>query len=318
MRLALFSLAALALLWVGAVFWAGQRAARAEALHPPEGQFVEVDGRLVHYTVKGAGPDLVLLHGAFGSQADFTFDLVDRLAQDYRVTAFDRPGAGYSAALHGGHFSSRGASPVEQARHLAKAASALGVTRPIVLGHSFGGAVALAWALEEDAAAVVSVAGVALPWPDGLDWIYRINGSALGGLLVAPVLSALVPDARIRAGVEGAFPPNTMPVGYADHIGTYMAVRLTALRATTRQVRGLWAHIVRQSARYDKLGLPIELLHGDADISVPLTIHSGPLSERVPSAHLTVLEGAGHMPHHADPKAVVAGVHRAAQRAGLR
>ena len=66
------------------------------------------------------------------------------------------------------------------------------------------------------------------------------------------------------------------------------------------------------------LALPIELVHGDADTIVPLTIHSLPLSQRLPNAQLIVLPGVGHMPHHTHPEVVLAAIDRAAARAGLR
>jgi pimeloyl-ACP methyl ester carboxylesterase len=62
------------------------------------------------------------------------------------------------------------------------------------------------------------------------------------------------------------------------------------------------------------LTLPVELIHGTADTSVPITIHSLPLSRLLPHAHLTVVEGAGHMPHHAHPQLVVDAIARAALR----
>ncbi|MGL6211497.1 MAG: alpha/beta fold hydrolase, partial [Paracoccaceae bacterium] len=64
------------------------RETKAEAAHPAVGQFVTVDGLRVHYATKGAGPDLILLHGASGNLRDWTFGLMDRLASDFRVTAF--------------------------------------------------------------------------------------------------------------------------------------------------------------------------------------------------------------------------------------
>jgi pimeloyl-ACP methyl ester carboxylesterase len=42
------------------------------------------------------------------------------------------------------------------------------------------------------------------------------------------------------------------------------------------------------------------------------------LAQQIPDAVLTRLEGIGHMPHHSDPEAVVAAIHRAAARARLR
>jgi pimeloyl-ACP methyl ester carboxylesterase len=83
-------------------------------------------------------------------------------------------------------------------------------------------------------------------------------------------------------------------------------------------VNTLRPHIVRMAERYPALDLPVEIVHGTEDEIVPLAIHSAPLAERVPGANLVILEGVGHMPHHADPEAVVAAIDRAAARAGLR
>ena len=323
-RLAAASLLVLAALTAGTILTdrlASAREARAEAAYPPQGQFIEVGGRRLHAVVTGSGPDLVLIHGANGSARDFSFDLIDRLATRYRVIAFDRPGLGWSDRARPGYaaaFADGAESPQEQAALLAVAAQKLGANRPLVLGHSFGGIVALAWALDHDPAALIMLGGVANPWPGRLDWIYRVNGTPVGGGVVAPLIAAYAPKARIRRAVEGVFAPQRPPAGYADHLGVDMFVRRSAFRANARQVNLLRPHVVRMSERYDTLDLPIELVQGGEDVTVPLAIHAGPLADRVQSARLTVLPGVGHMPHHADPKAVIDAVDRAAERAGLR
>lgn len=315
-RLVILSLLGLALIVAVAYAVAYLRAAREEAGHPPEGSFVEIDGHRVHYVEAGEGPPLVLIHGAFGSLRDFTFDLLPRLSERYRVIAFDRPGLGYSEAIHDSPFASRAASPTEQARILSEAAATLGVERPIVLGHSFGGIVAMAWGLDHDPAAVVMVAGVALPWPGSLGWLYQVNGTVLGGGLVAPVLTAAVPGSRVLEGVRSTFDPAPMPEGYADHIGPYMPIRLSAFRANARQVNWLRPYVVQMERRYPDLTLPIEIIHGSDDETVPISVHSGPLAERIDTVNLTIIEGAGHMPHHSHTDEVIAAIDRAAQRAG--
>jgi pimeloyl-ACP methyl ester carboxylesterase len=300
---------------------AAARAAAEEAAHPPSGQFVEVGGTRVHAWVTGSGPDVVLIHGAFGSLRDFTFDLTDRLSDRYRVIALDRPGLGYTGRTGRAHaraFARTAESPAEQAALLAAAARALGADRPIVVGHSMGGIVAMAWALDHDPAAVVMLAGVALPWPGDLGWLYQVNGTLLGGGLVAPLISAWAPRSRLTDAIRATFAPQPMPEAYADHIGTYMPLRLPAFRANARQVNTLRPHVVGMERRYPGLILPIEILHGDADTTVPISVHSAPLSRIIPSANLTILPGIGHMPHHADPDATVAAIDRAARRAGLR
>jgi pimeloyl-ACP methyl ester carboxylesterase len=69
---------------------------------------------------------------------------------------------------------------------------------------------------------------------------------------------------------------------------------------------------------YPQLPMPIEIVHGTADRTVGLHIHAEPLARDAPHAVLTRLPGVGHMPHHAAQDAVIAAIHRAAERAGLR
>ncbi len=290
--------------------------------HPPEGAFVEVEGRRVHYVQAGEGPDLILLHGASGNTRDMTFGLLPRLRDRYRVTVFDRPGLGYTDRLHAGMdsvFGREGESPAEQADLLRAAAKALGVERPIVLGHSLGGAVALAWALgdPDGTAAVVDVAGVAMPWPGSLDLLYRINGSTFGGAWLPPLIVAYAPDRAIDAGLRAIFEPDPVPPGYREWFAVGLTLRRASIRANARQVNGLRAHVVEMSRHYAGLRMPLEIVHGEADIIVPPTIHSVPLSRIVPGAHLVMLPGIGHMPHHSAADAVVEAVDRARARAGL-
>lgn len=302
-----------------ATHWrAGAREAAAQAAWPATGETLDIGGVRVHAHVSGSGPDLVLIHGAGGSLRDFTFDLVGRLDDRYRVIAFDRPGHGWTDAAdtNGQPFD----SPQAQAALLQAAARQLGADTPIVLGHSFGGSVAMAWAVTQPdtLAAVVVLAGATMPWPGTLNASYRINANPLGSALLVPAITAWAPLPYAERVLTGIFAPQPVPDGYAAHFGLPMAMRRDILRANARQVFGLRPHVVALSERYPLLSLPVELVHGTADSIVPLAIHSGPLAALVPDAHLTALDGVGHMPHHSEPDAAVAAIDRAALRAGLR
>ncbi|WP_417208923.1 alpha/beta fold hydrolase [Antarctobacter sp.] len=307
----------------GGVFvqWrAGIREAAALDRWPAVGAFVEVDGVPIHYVQRGSGPDVVLLHGASGNLRDFTFDLVDKLAQDYRVTVFDRPGLGYSGRreMYRGAFNTKAETPQDQAALLAAAAAQLGVHRPVVVGHSFGGAVAMAWGLDHDAAALVTLGGAIMPWPGDLDFQYRLLGHAFGGALVAPLVTAFLDPMGTRDAVAGIFAPQDMPDGYLAHVGPGLSLQRPVIRANGRQVYHLRPALTDMSARYPTLDLPVELLHGTADKTVGFDIHAVAAAKLLPDVQLTALPDVGHMPQHARPGAVIEAIHRAATRAGLR
>lgn len=294
---------------------ASERERQAEAAYPPTGQVLDVAGRRVHAHVQGSGPDLVLIHGASGNTRDFTFALVDRLAQDYRVIAFDRPGLGWTEDL-----GEDGISPFAQAELLQAAADQLGVRRPIVMGHSYGGSVAMAWGLTDtpDVAALVILSGATMPWPGGLGPYYAVTGTRLGGATVVPAITAFVAPARAEQVVDGIFAPHPAPPGYADYVGVGLSLRRHSLRANGRQVWGLKPFVTQMAEAYPRLGLPVEIVHGTADTTVPADIHAIPLSNLLPDAQLTLLPDVAHMPHHTHPDDVIAAIHRAAARAGLR
>lgn len=300
----------------GLVHWRAARAeARAETRHPPLGRFVTVDGVRVHAQVTGSGPDLVLIHGSSGNLRDMTFRLAPALAERYRVIAFDRPGLGYSDTPDPG-----GASIVQQAALLSRAAAELGAARPIVLGHSYGGAVALAWAAHfpDRLSALVPVSAPSIPWDSAPSLFYRVTAAPLGAALLVPVLTAFVTRGRVERALAATFDPQPVPEGYAAHFGPGLTLRRAALRANARQRANLRAEIAALEPRYGRIAVPTEIVHGDADTTVGLAIHSEKLVRRIPGARLTRLAGIGHMPQHWAVPDLVAAVDRAARRAGLR
>lgn len=294
---------------------ASAREAAFEAQYPPTGRLLQVNGVTVHAHVEGSGPDLVLLHGASGNSRDFTFDLVGRLSDRYRVIAFDRPGMGWTDPIGAGTD-----DPRAQADLLRAAADQLDVRDPLVLGHSYGGAVAMAWALGDPVgtSALVLLAGATHPWPGELGGWYPFINSRVGQRAAVPLITAFVPEERAEGIIAGIFQPQLPPQGYVDHIGAGLSARRDSLRANAQQVGNLKPYLAAMARHYPNLTMPIELLHGDRDTTVYLDVHARRMARDVASAHLVVMPGMGHMPHHGDPQAVVDAIDRAAARAGLR
>jgi pimeloyl-ACP methyl ester carboxylesterase len=290
-----------------------------ETANPPIGNFITVGGARVHYKTSGAGPDIVLIHGASGHLREWEFGLRAALQTRYRVTAFDRPGHGYSDAI------ANGAQAGVQAAHLRAAADMLGINAPIVLGHSYGGSVALAWALlgaraqmpQNPPRALVLLAAPSLPWPGRLDMWYRTADSRFGRAIAVPLVAGLMPEIYIAKVLDVIFAPQTPPPAYRAQFGAALALRRASLTANTAQINQLLPEITAQAAQYARLDMPVQLVHGDADTIVPLHIHSQPLSALLPRAQLTVLHGVGHMPHHDHLPEVLAAIDRAAAQSGI-
>jgi pimeloyl-ACP methyl ester carboxylesterase len=99
---------------------------------------VEVNGTRLYYQQSGDGPDVVLVHAVTSNQAVWVFTgLVDALAADYRVTSYDLRGHGFSARPPSDYTSAAMADDF-RALH-----AALGLKPAYLVGHSFGGVVAM-------------------------------------------------------------------------------------------------------------------------------------------------------------------------------
>src|SRR5579883_3551018 len=215
--------------WIAAAMLGGIAVAarvaawRAERRWPPKGRFVTVDGVRLHYVERGAGRALVMLHGMGSLLQDFTSSVVDALAHDYRVVVFDRPGYGYSTRPR-----RRAWTPQDQARLIHMAATRLGLERPIVLGHSWGALVALAYALAYpyQTAAIVLLGGYLFPLPRrDLAMMGILRVPLLAPLLratLAPAIARLVMPRLLRSVI---FAPNPIPIRFRQEFPLELTYR---------------------------------------------------------------------------------------------
>jgi pimeloyl-ACP methyl ester carboxylesterase len=286
--------------------------------HPPEGRLEEasaegrtpVRGRL-HIVdkparIQTAVADVVLLHGAFASLGDQLLAVSEVLCVRYRVVAIDRPGQGWSDRPG----RARDASPARQAALIVAALRAHGLTRAVVVGHSFGAAVAAALAIENPGftQGIVFVAPATHPWPGGVAWHYRLPALPVLGTIFAGLLAPVLGSLMLRPGIEAVFRPQAPPNGYARKAGAALAITPSRLRANGQDVAMLKRHVTTLSRRYAEIEAPCVIITGDADDTVSPGIHAQGLARDIEGAKLVVLEGVGHMPHHARPEAILAAV----------
>jgi pimeloyl-ACP methyl ester carboxylesterase len=268
---------------------------RVERDFPPAGQFVEADGLRLHYVDEGGGAPLVLLHGASTSLLDFAAGLAPPLADRHRVLAFDRPGHGYSERPPG-----EWPNPAVQARYLHSALAALGVRKPLLVGHSWSGSLVLAYLLRypDETAGGVLLAGVSHPWKRAVAWTNAIAGVPVLGRVFAHTLVFPAGQLLIEGGVAEVFHPELPPPGYLQRTGVELVLRPDDYYFNAQDVRLLSEYLEAQSQEYHRLRQPLLVIHGTRDDIVPAWNHTDRLLKVVPEIEVIRLAGAGHGLHH--------------------
>ena len=301
-------------LWAGAAVlgaaltatWVERRSRRAERLQPPAGQLLEVDGVHLHVVERGEGPPVVLVHGNMVSQRDFEASgLMERLARNHRVIAFDRPGFGHSSRPR-----DRLWTPTAQAELLHAALAQLGIEQAVVVGHSMGAMVALALALDhpEDVRRLVLLGG------------YYYPTARVDALLTAPVALPLLGDVMrytvtavsarllLKGLVRAMFAPRDVPSDFMATLSREMMVRPIQLRANAEDAAFMIPQAKASAARHQELRMPVAILAGAQDKVIDVEANAERLHREIGGSTLVIVAGAGHMVHHAAPDEVVAAI----------
>jgi pimeloyl-ACP methyl ester carboxylesterase len=287
-----------------------------ERTHPPSGRFVDVDGGRMHVVELGRSdaPAVVLLHGASANLGDMRLALGDRLAASYRVILIDRPGHGWSDRPNG----TADASPARQAKLIHQALERIGVIRPILVAHSWSGALAATYALDYpgDIGGLVLLAPVTHPWPKSAAWYNSVIVALLAenargaatpviGPILAHTLAVPIGTLLIGFGVESVFAPQTPPPDYLAQTGGALMLRPSVFISNAQDLKAIEGFVENQSPRYGSIKTPTVVVTGDADAALAHEIHARAMATAVPRAKLIVLPGVGHMVHFAAPERIV-------------
>ena len=276
----------------GLALYSASTARRIERALPPSGEFVDVDGARLHYVERGSGPPIVMIHGLAGQSGHFTHSIVDLLADEFRVIVVDRPGAGHSTRRR-----REPANVRAQARVIADFIAALGLDRPFVVGHSLGGAIALALALDHPHAvrglaliAPFTRAGKEVPAPfRGL-----VIRSPLVREIVARTIAVPLSIRRGRRAVAAAFAPDVPPRDFAIAARGLLSLRPNAFRTASEDLMASGRDMRDLLARYSTLTIPVAVLFGTGDTVLDHHHNGVRLREEIPHVDVTLIEG-GHM-----------------------
>lgn len=260
-----------------------------------------INGIQMHYQVKGEGPDVVLVHGITSCLAQWYVEIIPALAKNYRVTVYDLRGHGLSESTEHGY------SSLDMSTDLLALLDHLNIERPILVGHSFGGAIALHLALRRpDRVRAVSVLDTGLACLRYLrivrDWEgWKTHGDQLAhfGITLASFLEAdskqdvtdfikLSLSVPLQAGFRRGQSPLTPRL--------QRLLESTRIGYEFREVCGL------TEATLGEIQTPVLALYGGTS---PYEKMAQRLNDLLPRCRYEVQEGAGHFYAIEEPEVVV-------------
>jgi pimeloyl-ACP methyl ester carboxylesterase len=232
---------------------------------------MRINGLETYYAVQGQGAPVVLLHG-WGTSSQSLTPLCGALATSFHVLAVDLPGFGWSQPPP----SAWGAQ--EYAGHILRLMREVGIDRAALVGHSFGGRVAIALAAAEPprVSRLVLVASAGIRPHRGAGYYLRVATAKLVKRFFSlPGWGAT--GQRIIAKVSGR-------VGSRDYraAGT---MRPTLVKLVNEDLTPILPAIQA----------PTLILWGDCDQEVPRSAMEN-MATKIPQSRLVVFSGAGHFP----------------------
>lgn len=275
----------------------------------PTGSFVQVGKLRLHYFERaGGGTPIVLIHGLPGTAQDF--EDVTPLLSGQRTIAIDRPGFGYSS---GGYVQFD-----RQLEAIHEMLARLHVSRPVIVGHSYGGTIALGYAerYPSDVRGLVLVdAAAAGTHPGGFERVQarfvRFLQTPVIRQIADVTFSQLLRRVSVEQGDKEAFAPQ--PVA-AAHKRRLLEITMTSgnLKAWAGEVLSAGKSVEEVDRGLAKMKVPAIVVQGEGDRLVKPR-YGRRLAALLPHAHLEMVSG-GHMAPYTHAPVVAEAARRLAAR----
>ncbi|GIT91368.1 magnesium chelatase [Jannaschia pagri] len=252
-----------------------------------QSQIIEARPHRWHVQQLGAGPDLVLLHGA-GASTHSWRALAPLLADGYRITMLDLPGHGFTRS---DNRSRAGLDPM--AEDVARLLHALAISPAAYLGHSAGATVALRLALDgARPTPVLSINGAFQMFEGIAGFLFPLMAKALAfNPLTVPLFTAGSSLPRTRRMLAGT--GSTIEDAGLRQYHALISDREHVAGALAMMANWSLDRLIRDAPGLDA---PALLVVGANDRTVPTRV-SRDMADRLQQATLTELPGVGHLLH---------------------
>lgn len=297
-----------------AIGYTTYKARKFEQTFPNIGELTDIGGykmNAVHIPrpVTADLPPLVFIHGACGNLLDQIGAFLVPLEGRAEMLFVDRPGHGYSE--RGGP---ENAFPSGQADAIAKLMERRGIEKAIIVGHSFGGAIAAAFGVRhpEKSAGLLFLAPATHPRPGGIDWYYHVATLPAIGWLFNHAIVVPLGLWRLEQATLNVFRPNLRPADYIAKTGPSLALRPRTFHANAADFTKLLQYLKAQSPHYRRITAPTVIITGDRDGIVWEHLHSQGLARDIAGSELVKIRGVGHKPDYLATDVAIAALEKIA------
>ncbi|WP_339847576.1 alpha/beta hydrolase [uncultured Halopseudomonas sp.] len=259
---------------------------------PPEGRFVTIMGNRMHYLEQGKGDPILMIHGLGGVAQNFSYSVMGQLAKTHRVIAIDRPGSGYSL-----RHPQSSASLAVQADVVAGLIDALKLDKPLIVGHSLGGAVALATALRHpDKVSRLALVAPLTHMPTETSKAFAALGVTWPWLrrLVAWTLATPGSILQREKVMDIVFGPESVPKDFPVRGGGLLGLRPSQFIAASEDMNALPDVLPMMQQQYPSMTMPVAVLYGRQDRILDYREQGEAIAAAAPNAELELIDG-GHM-----------------------
>ena len=236
-------------------------------------------------------PPIVFIHGASANLYDPVLSFRDKLLGRAELLFVDRPG-------HGGSDVGprRNMFPDGQADAIAALMDKRGIRKAIIVSHSFGGAVAAAFALNhpDKVLGLVFLSPAVYPWPGGIAWYYDAARVPVSGWLFSTFVAPPAGLFAIDKATRSVFAPNSPPPHYVAKTHAFEAIAPAAFHHNAVEVGNLLTWTKAFSPGYGRIRAPVVIITGDADEVVSPQIHARHLARDIKGATLISVHNLGH------------------------
>ena len=304
------SLAVIVCIFIAVMVFYGWRARRAiariEARFPPRAEFTTVDGVRLHVrrtgpaTGKSGEPAILVLHGAASNLEEPYLALAETFTSE-PVIWLDRPGLGWSERPEGPW------TPRDEAALIARLIEALDCGPVTVVGHSWGGAIAMRLAMDhpDRVDSVVLIAPALSAWIGDAAWFNAASFWPVLGPLITHFIVPLIGERQAMSGAHSAFHPEPVPDDYLNRTALPLLLRPATWRANARDMMQVNFHLEAQEDGYEDITQPTEIIAAKGDTVLWSHRHGGMVAKRLQRGALRWVDGAGHNLHHHHPRIVL-------------